>query len=566
MGGGAAGMAGIGAAAYFLTRDANSTPARAAVQTVTLPPPTATPTPAPSPTPLPRGGTARLTANQSWNLDTYDAQRTGERSVIEILARTHSRLIDWVDITEPRLGSALAAAWEQPDSNTVVLRLDPRARWHDRKPVNGRAFVAQDAVLHLQRMLGLARDGKLPSLQDAPAFASIASVSPPDGRTVRIETSRPDPFLLETLAGMAALVQAPEAVEAFEASWQKLGASSVVGAGPFIFTGFDGNDARFEAFRDGHQPAALDAIVLSPPARDDPSHFLAGERDEIVARDRRDAPRIRQGAVPFSEAAAFEDSPIISTFFAGAPPWNNPELIRAISGALNRAELARRLFGGRASASALVTPATPAFALSETELAGFPGYRSDYSADAAEARRRWEAAGGPALGAVAIDFPSIFDPLYSASSVVVGMLNEVLGNQFRASVDTYTAISAKALDGQYGNGHAALWFGWGPPLVSPDPSREVIGLLSPDGPTAASLGLTGASSGDLHGLANEFDLDHRKEIVRAIVRDHLAAGSPGLLGWLLQRNELFRLPRFRRPAFAPFWALQNDAAAHFISV
>lgn len=565
MGGGAAGMAGIGAAAFFLTREANSTPAQAAIETVTLPSPTATATPVPSPTPLPRGGTAHLTANQSWNLDTYDAQRTGERSVLEILGRTHSRLVAWADSAGLRLDPALATAWEQPDANTLLLRLDPAARWHDRKPVNGRGFAAQDGVLHLQRMLGLAHDGKLPSLQAAAGFASVAKVSAPDDHTVRIETSRPDPFLLETLAGPAALVQAPEAVEAFEPSWQKLRPDSLIGTGPFVFKGFDGNDARFDAFRDGHRPAALDAIVVSPPGRDDADHFLAGERDEVVARDRRDAPRIRDGGVPHTESAAFEDSPIITTFFAGSPPWNNPELIRAISGALNRTELARRLLAGRAAPSALVTPATPAFALSETELAAFLGYRDDFATDAADARRRWRAAGGPALRDIRIDFPSIFDPLYSASSIVIGMLNEVLGNQFRAAVDTYTAISAKALDRQYGSGHAALWFGWGPPLASPDPSRDVMDILSPDAPTAASLGLDGTNSPDLSALAREFALDRRKELVRAVQRDHLAAGSPGVLSWLLQRNELFRAASFIRTSFAPFSALHDDADSHFIS-
>ena len=71
------------------------------------------------------------------------------------------------------------------------------------------------------------------------------------------------------------------------------------------------------------------------------------------------------------------------------------------------------------------------------------------------ARRLWVAAGGPGLGPVTIDFPSIFDPLYSASSVVVGLLNEAIGPQFRAAVETYTTISRRVLDGYYGS--TELW-------------------------------------------------------------------------------------------------------------
>ncbi len=566
MGGGAAGIAGIGAVAFFIGQREGAAPARVAPGTSALPSPTATADTLPSPTPFPRGGVAHLVANRSWNLDTFDAQQTGERSVIEILGRTHSRLVAWLDITEPRLGPGLATSWEQPDASTLVLHLHPSARWHDIPPVAGRPFDAQDAALHLQRMLRLVRDGALPSLQDVAAYSAIAQISAPDDHTVRIETSRPDPFLLETLAGAAALLQAREAVDAFGGSWQKLRPESVIGTGPFVFTGFDGDDARFTAFRQGHQPAALDAIVVSPPGRDDASLFLAGERDEVIARDRRDAPRIRQGPVLFTESSALEDSPVITTFFAGSPPWNNPELIRAISGALNRGELARRLFAGRAAASSpLVTPATPAFGLSESELAEFPGYRADFTSDAAEARRRWEAAGGPALGAVTIDFPSIFDPLYSASSIVPGLLAEVLGNEFRATVDTYTAISAKALDRYYGSGRASLWLGWGPPIPSPDPSRNVMDTLLPNGPTARSLGLPSIAPEELGGLSLEFGLDHRKVLVRAVVRSHLAAGSPGVLGWLLQQNEIFRRSRFSRPSVAPFWTQESDAQAHFIA-
>ncbi len=549
-----------GASGFLLTRG-SATSSKAAP----LPPlPSPTPFPQAAATSLPRGGTARVVAPRSFNFDTFDAARSGDPTVLEVLGRTHSRLVEWADFLQPRLGGDLAALWEQPDAATFVLHLDPAARWHDRPPLNGRGLTAADAAASLDRIRQLASRGGLPGLQDATAYAAISRLTPVDSVTLRLETAGPDPFLLDTLAGRFALVQAPESVSAFEASWPKLQPASVVGSGPFVFASGRDGVLSLDAFREGHRPPALDRLAVSGPGKDDPARFLAGDLDEAICRDRRDAPRLR-GAPggPFTELARFEESPVVTTFFAGAPPWNNPELVRALSGALNRPELARRLFAGRAAPAAAVTPATPAFALPESELAAFPGYRPVFQDDAAEAARRWRAAGGPALGAVTIDFPNIFDPLYSASSIVIGMLNEVLGPQFRPAVDTYTAISARALDRQYGNGRAALWFGWAPPLSGPDPSRWLLDNFGPETATAASLGIAGRASHALDQLGAEFDLEARSGLVREVQRQHLQDGSPGLLTWLLQRQEVFRRPRLQRPAPVPFWSEHLDAEAWF---
>ncbi|MCZ7576610.1 MAG: hypothetical protein M5U18_06005 [Dehalococcoidia bacterium] len=130
----------------------------------------------------------------------------------------------------------------------------------------------------------------------------------------------------------------------------------------------------------------------------------------------------------------------------------------------------RALWGPRGTGRSR-TPVHPAFALTEGVLALYPGYARDPAEDARAARQRWEAAAGPSLGTITIDFPSVFDPLYSASSVVTGILNEVLGDQFRPAVETYTTISRRVLDGYYGNGRAAFWFGWGPPFLPRPPPR-----------------------------------------------------------------------------------------------
>ena len=502
---------------------------------------------------------ARLTAAQSFNFDTFDAQHSGEPSVVEVLGRTHSRLVTWTDFPGARITGDLARSWEQPDPSTWVFHLDPAARWHDRAPLNGRAVAAGDVVQHVERMRALSRAQKLPLVQRASDSAGIRRVSSTGAGTVVIETERPDPFLLDALAGRLALVQAPEAVSAFGASWHERRPEQLVGSGPFILAATGNGVLAFRAHRAGHRPPFLDAVEVRQPSRD-MNPFLQQQVDEVLTRDRRDADAVREKAGGTAlELARFEDSPVISTFFAGTPPWNNPELVRAISGALNRGKLAARLFGGRAVVAGLISPATPAFALSERDLAGYLGYRSDAVGDASAARALWQAAGGPGLGTVTIDFPSIFDPLYAASAVVTGMLNEVLGPQFRPAVETYTTISAKTLERRYGNGHAALWFGWAPPLSSPEPSRWLIETFRDGSPTAESLGVRAFASGELHRLESEFDPAARARLAGDVQRAHLDAGSPGLLTWALQRGELFRWPRLHGSVPTPFWNQHLDA-------
>lgn len=554
------GAAGAGAAVIGLTSRGEGpnkvAPAPSESPTL-LPTVTATSTPAPF-----RGGDVRLAAPSGFDFDTFDSQLTGEPSVVEVLGRTHSRLLQWTDFAAPSLGGDIAARWEQPDATTLILHIRPGVRWHGQAPLDGRPLTAADCVAHIERARQLAQSGGLPLSQRAWEYSTIASVTAPGTGEVVIKTSRPDPFLLQTLAGRFALVQAPGAIEAFAGRWHKIEPQTVVGTGPFIFQGFTENGAlRFEAHRNSHAPPLLGGLEVSQPFGA-AGRFLAGEIGEALTRDRRDAALLRSEAGGATELARFEDSPIISSLFVGAPPWNNVNLRRALSAALNRAEIVRRLFAGRAAPSGPIAPALPSFALPETALARFPGYRARAEDDAREARALWQAGGGPALGTVTVDFPSIFDPLYSASSVVIGMLNEALGgNQFRPAVESYVNIARKASEGRYGSGNAAFWFGWGPHFPGPDPGRFLIENYRSGSSGAAASGFGDAAiDALLDRLGAEVDEAARRALVSDVQTGLLESGGGGLIDWVVQRAELFRSPRLgNRPSPTPFWDQHLDA-------
>lgn len=553
--GGAAAAGVVGAGAVVLANRSGSRSGQPAATPPTRTPRPASPTPAPASTatPFPRGGIIRLAAPARFNFDTFDAQLTGEPSVIEVLGRTHSRLLQWADLRAPTLGPDLVARWEQPDTQTLILHLDPAARWSPAPGFPGRSVTSDDVVLHLLRALEIAKSGTAPLAQRYQDYATFDRVHSPAAGVVSIAFSSPDPFVLETLAGEFALVQAPEAVAALEATPSGLDPARVVGSGPFRFDGTRDGSLVFLPAPGGHRPpVAFDELHVGEPF-DLVARFADDDLDEVITRDRREAEAIRAAGLA-EEYPRFEREVVMSSLDAGAPPWNIPTITSALSGALNRFRLANELFGGRAVPAGPVPPVHPAFALTEGVLALYPGYARDPAEDARAARQRWEAAAGPSLGTITIDFPSVFDPLYSASSVVTGILNEVLGDQFRPAVETYTTISRRVLDGYYGNGRAAFWFGWGPPLPSPDPRRAFIERYE---------GLPGLPSGLSFGTARTLDSSLRDRTgVHDLQQVVVEAGFGGVIPWVQQTSELFRRKGVAGPTPSPFWTHHLDAARY----
>ncbi|MGE0600352.1 MAG: ABC transporter substrate-binding protein [Dehalococcoidia bacterium] len=551
-----------GTAAVLANRGSGSKPQ--------APPGTVSPTAAPSPTPTPsptailRGGIARITAATSFNIDTFDAQISGSTALNEVVGRTHSRLLNW-DMTELlTLKGDLATGWEQPDGQTVLFHLDPAARWQNRPPLNGRALTAADVVAHFRRSVELAAGGKAPLAQHYDEYTAIALVDSPEAGTVRFRLNTPDPNILGTLAGEYALIQAPEAVAEFSANWSRLDSDHVVGTGPWTFDWAD-DGAKFTAFREGHRQTYLDELHVTEPSRAAAQYFIDGSLDEVLVRDRRDAEAIAaafpsllyhgpgEESSPHSttldrvtELHRYEREVILTSMHVGSPPWNDPKLVTLISTALNRPELARRLFGDRAVLAPPIPPALaaePGIGISATRLkfvAGYARIEGD-GTPSPELRQMWEAAGGPGLGAITIDFPSVFDPLYSASSIVVDMLNRALGPQFVPAVETYTTISKRVLEGYYGNGRAAFWFGWGAPLASPSASRYVARTYDTGSSTQRTTGGAGISAAGQSDLLTVTD-----------------SGYFGVIPWVQQFASVFRHPPTTGPDPNPFWNQQLD--------
>jgi peptide/nickel transport system substrate-binding protein len=250
-------------------------------------------------------------------------------NVFEGLVRFNHRL-------EPE--PALALRWENPDDRTYVFHLRPDLRFSD-----GRPLVAQDVVASFEaaRQKNWVTRGYLQAIESVIAQGPLA---------VKVRTRFPYFILLAKLpwglvlpAGVVDQTPVP-----------------TLGSGPYVLEsrtpGREFVLTRNPHYR-GPPPAFARArFVVEPDARARVEQVLRGHADVADNVDLTQVDALRgQGLQVFS-------APTLRVIFLGlrpdTPPFDDPLVREAIDLALDRAELVRRVYGGRTvPASQLVPPA-----------------------------------------------------------------------------------------------------------------------------------------------------------------------------------------------------------------
>jgi len=119
---------------------------------------------------------------------------------------------------------SLAESWEIPDPLHYVFHLRKGVRWHNKPPVNGREFVAEDVVYSFNRTKEIRW----------PRHYFIESITAPDKYTVIIETNKAMAFWgYEFGWGPYMMVYPPEVVEAGIDDWR-----NACGTGPFMLADY----------------------------------------------------------------------------------------------------------------------------------------------------------------------------------------------------------------------------------------------------------------------------------------------------------------------------------------
>ena len=334
---------------------------------------------------------------------------------------TGQRMIQWDSFKDGKLGGAFADKWEQPDPQTLTLHLRPNSFWQNKAPVNGRATTVEDMKFHIERnKAGKLQDGTDdPNFYRKPDYQVVDTVTATDASTLKITFNKPAPLFLNLLAQSYEVVQAPEAVKQFEKSYAQLKADFIIGTGPYVMTEFnpDGHltfkkNDKFagKTFLNGHQevPLFTDQSALQAAFEQKQVDTFAPSTVQTL----NDLKSRLQGKI--HDLPSFSANPMAGTYFGGAAPWNNPNLIGAIFRAYDR--VAHPAVPRRPRRDLREHPADAAGIRHRRKgadhLPRLP--RGPHQGDT-EAKKMWQAGGGPALGDVTLDIPDICEPLYPAA-------------------------------------------------------------------------------------------------------------------------------------------------------
>lgn len=276
------------------------------------------------------------------------------------------------------------------DALTYTFHLRPGVRFHDGSPV-----TAADVKRSLERTLSPDTPCPVASFYERiDGFAEYTGKKAKELRGVRvvsdhvleIRLSEPDATILSVLALPTAAVVCPSAGTSFDRSFSL----KACGSGPFKLERWDpGSRVVLRRFEGYHQPDKpyLDGIVieLAVPPFTQRFKFESGEQDMIRDLTYADF-RKYQASPEWKDQGVWEPAKAVHSVFLNTelPPFDNREVRRAVSFAIDREQIARIRPGVTTPASRIIPPAVPGHDPS-------PGQRHDV----AEALRSMERAGYP---------------------------------------------------------------------------------------------------------------------------------------------------------------------------
>ncbi len=465
-----------------------------------------------------KGGTAHFISSNN-TFDTFDVDRSRFSPIAVLFGYTNLGVMQWQSYKDGKIAGAMAEKVEQPDKQTFVFSVRPNLFWHNKPPVNGRAATADDiAQFILRNKNGKTLDGTDdPNFYRKSSFQTVDKVEVVDAKTVKVTTSKPDPFFLNVLAGTYAKVQAPEAIKAFEKDYANLSADKIIGTGAFVLTEFAA-EGKLTLVRNDkfYTQVNVDGIKYVPLFTDQAAQQAAFEQKQVDAfaptqnSVLEDLKKRYEGKI--TELKQFSANPQAGTYYGGAKPWNDPNLIGAIFRALDRRAMINSLLQGKAALSGNIPPT------------------QDRAKEEAEAKKMWDAGGGPALGEIIVDIPDIWEGLYSGgSALITNQLKKVLGNTFTAKIEPYSTITTKIVKQQYGNGSNNIWYGWITDITDPEPTLLNYLQYNSAQPQFQQFGVKIDKVDQLtNSLVTEFDLSKRQEGNKEVNREVLKAYGAGI--------------------------------------
>ena len=272
-----------------------------------------------------------------------------------------NKLVDYGDKLEIR--PALATSWKLIDDRTWEFKLRPGVTFHDGSP-----FTAEDVIFTIDRV---------PNVPNSPnSFAQftrgIESVQKVDDLTIVVRTKAPNPQLLSDLANIF-IVSAKVAKGATTADFNS--GKAAIGTGPYKLVEFVSGERLVVERNDnywGGKPQwarVTERMIAKDPTR--LAALLAGQVDAIDAVPIADLERLKKegrfslfrGPAAIVHYVALDSARDVSPFVTakdGKPlagnPLKDPRVRKALSLAINRELIVKRIMEGSAVAASQLLP------------------------------------------------------------------------------------------------------------------------------------------------------------------------------------------------------------------
>src|SRR5581483_7345552 len=275
-----------------------------------------------------------------------------------------------------------------------LFHLRANAKWHNKPPVNGRAFTADDVVSSLNRIR--TNDPRFASRSTLETVDKIEAVNP---TTVRITLNQPDAGFLAKLAGDAIVMMAPEVTNS---AAKYTTAGDIVGTGAFILQDLQptvsSRSVRNPDYWNPDRPY-LDELRTQHFNEDAAAYaaFQAGQIDIANAPTGDDAKRyIASRGSNYQPAWAKQKAVYYLQPNTRVPPFDNPNVTRALRLLIDHKEMIEawaNVYYGRGRHGQFFPGEMESWDLSAEEYEGYLEWKPDKTEAARQANQMLAAAG-----------------------------------------------------------------------------------------------------------------------------------------------------------------------------
>jgi peptide/nickel transport system substrate-binding protein len=421
-----------------------------------------------------RGGTLRWFSWHAMPLDTLDPHQSQLGPTFSVHAAIFSKVLQYDNPYLGLIGIDLAEAMpETPDGTTFVVKIAPDVHIHDTDKIRerfpktaGRQLTAEDIKYSIERQINK-QSPKSALYYRSYQWETVDKIEVVDPLTLRIMTKKPTAPMFHYLADTNAFVIPKELVDSQSDDMNSV--DKMVGSGPFILDRFTAlqvvsmvrNPNWFAKDRLADQGLPdrpiIDGYEVPWTPEDDTAieaAFTTKQVDWAGFIDQTNVDRVAGGLdvwITEEPQSGFPNSRIL---VADSPeavtPFKDLRLRQAISIAADRNRLGQLMWQQWFLLGSPVGQAIAAWALPLEQLTKKRGYRfkrEEREEDLADARRLWEAAGGPDIEPVEVYYAGIPDWTKNAWPHFQKMMMDNLGLELKGRIDPtgYTELAQAAL-------------------------------------------------------------------------------------------------------------------------